>query len=62
MTEQDAAGLIGYRCGVEWMTLRDWFAGQTLQGLLAGNSVYHFDTASSEAYLAADAMLEARKK
>lgn len=47
---------------VQGMTLRDWFAGMALQGLLASKSVYHFDTASAEAYSAADAMMEARKK
>lgn len=62
MTEQDAAGLSRYSGGVDGITLRDWFAGMALQGMLSAKSVYHFDTASAEAYLAADAMLESRKK
>lgn len=44
------------------MSLRDWFAGQALAGILAGSNTggTWADDARS-AYLAADAMLAARK-
>jgi hypothetical protein len=45
------------------MTLRDWFAGQALAGLL-GNSNYGPPNSKEDAnmaYLIADAMLEARE-
>lgn len=45
------------------MTLRDWFAGQALVGLLAsdpGSTTWEVD--AENAYLAADAMLAARSK
>ncbi len=47
----------------EGMSLRDWFAGQALAGILANTdwtSNSHRE-ASEFAYLQADAMLEARK-
>ena len=50
------------------MTLRDWFAGKALEGLLAGEpdaGNYHERMASSEtaerAYELADAMLKAKE-
>ena len=49
------------------MTLRDWFAGQAMAGLLANERINAFDgaytpkMAAEDAYTAADAMLEARK-
>ena len=54
----------------ESMSLRDWFAGQALAGLLAGRSYDHALTdpggvkgaAASDAYKVADAMLAARTK
>ena len=47
------------------MTLRDWFAGQAMAGMLTIGNLY--DTYSEEqvargAYAQADAMMEARKK
>ena len=44
------------------MSLRDWFAGMALQGLLKpfGDNPLHHDLAWA-AYLIADAMLEARQ-
>lgn len=52
------------------MSLRDWFAGQALQGWLASypESGFHpvksgnLDEVASEAYAMADAMLRARSK
>jgi len=50
------------------MTLRDWFAGQALVGLCAGDNVYipkgcqWGETMAKTAYEFADAMMEARKK
>ena len=45
------------------MTLRDWFAGQALSGLLGGVPVSHlsFKNIGSEAYAYADAMIAARE-
>jgi hypothetical protein len=43
------------------MTLRDWFAGQALAGLLASHEInMPFDVVAPMAYRHADAMLEAR--
>jgi hypothetical protein len=43
------------------MTLRDWFAGQALCGLLArAGEDMRFETAARESYGLADAMLKAR--
>jgi hypothetical protein len=43
------------------MTLRDWFAGQALAGLLASNeNNMPFDVVAPLAYRHADAMLKAR--
>jgi len=48
------------------MTLRDWFAGQALAGLLANSAAtsgtgYTPAMAAGDAYATADKMLEARK-
>lgn len=43
------------------MTLRDWFAGQALAGLLANGGAAFWDRDAQNAYAAADAMLAARK-
>ena len=53
------------RYGNQGMTLRDWFAGQAMAGMLTIGNLY--DTYSEEqvargAYAQADAMMEARKK
>lgn len=46
----------------EGMTLRDWFAGQWLTGMLAGGAKFEGpEMIASEAFAVADAMLEARK-
>lgn len=47
----------------EGMTLRDWFAGQALAGMLAHpttNPGMTWDVYAEEAYYMADAMLKAR--
>jgi hypothetical protein len=46
----------------EGMSLRDWFAGQALAGMLAGEPGAHLATPriGIEAYAVADAMLAAR--
>jgi hypothetical protein len=49
------------------MTLRDWFAGQALAGICSSTTDEFRDTTdwsieASDAYRAADAMLEARAK
>ncbi len=47
------------------MSLRDWFAGLAMQGLLASEteeSTSTYPGLSVMAYLQADAMMEARKK
>ena len=47
------------------MTLRDWFAGQALSGLLAseaGVAPYPYDWAAERSFILADAMLAARSK
>ena len=45
------------------MSLRDWFAGQALAGLVADSSLYSTTkTEAQEAYELADAMLQERKK
>ncbi len=43
------------------MTLRDWYAGLAMQGMLE-NYVRNFDLLAIEAQQAADAMLKARAK
>ena len=50
----------GYEDG---MTLRDYFAGQVLNGLFAGNNTGGpIDALAERAYIYADAMLEERDK
>lgn len=51
------------------MTLRDWFAGQIMMGVIANGGLAYADPGrtyaqrlASEAYIHADAMLEARGK
>ena len=44
------------------MTLRDWFAGQALTGIIALDYGCEPNELSHDAYLIADAMLEYRKE
>jgi hypothetical protein len=49
--------------GHNGMTLRDYFAGQALTGLLAGrqpNNAYPLEYLAETSYATADAMIEAR--
>jgi len=54
-----------YQYGVRYggMTLRDWFAGQALAGMLAkyGIEDSSVETMTEDCYLHADAMLKARE-
>jgi hypothetical protein len=43
------------------MTLRDWFASQALQGLLASTKTSDGLTIAKDAYILADAMLRVRE-
>jgi hypothetical protein len=53
------SGQIAY--GRKGMTLRDWFAGQALAGLLANpDGEYDYNGAARDAFGFADAMLKAR--
>ncbi len=47
--------------GESGMTLRDWFAGMALQGILAGGGDYDAGLMEREAYQRADAMLAAKE-
>lgn len=42
------------------MSLRDWFAGQALAGMLAGEGATTWEGDASNAYKVADAMIAAR--
>lgn len=44
------------------MSLRDWFAGQALVGILAAESASTWERDAQNAYKAADAMLAEREK
>lgn len=44
------------------MSLRDWFAGQALCGIMSGSSRTNFEMVSKESYKLADAMLNHREK
>lgn len=44
------------------MTLRDWFAGMALTGILSNNEFPSWDLAAQQAYNAADAMLKEKEK
>lgn len=44
------------------MSLRDWFAGQALSGLLTRNTSMEMIVRCKQAYNYADTMLAARKK
>lgn len=58
----DLAGIVD--CGAEGMTLRDWFAGQVLAGMMADEGLAigekQFSIDAARAYAMADAMIMAR--
>ena len=65
VTARDSSGEIARQMqatGVAGMTLRDWFAGMALQGLLAGSENMSIDTAARLSYTAADMMIAERAK
>jgi hypothetical protein len=49
-----------HRTDVKGMTLRDYFAGQALLGLLASDVTSPLETFVKQSYRVADAMLKAR--
>ena len=70
MTEEIEDGGPAFACGDHThggqggMSLRDWFAGQALTGMLAdpnSDTDLTFATIASDCYSMADAMLKARK-
>ncbi len=59
--EADGQPMSATEYGLGGMSLRDWFAGQALAGLLASPETnMPFDVAAPLAYRHADAMLKAR--
>lgn len=48
--------------GQEGMTLRDYFAGQALAGIMQSSSIFPADSAASRAYTVADSMLKERRR
>ncbi len=57
----------GHPASIPGMSLRDWFAGQAIAGLLSGLGAQTLSPAAAEitaaeAFLTADAMLEQRAK
>jgi hypothetical protein len=46
----------------EGMELRDWFAGQALEGLLASEVIDTMDSFAIRSYLLADLMMKQRKE
>lgn len=73
MTDDDNRDILAFPMAVPsgWemmqtgMSLRDWFAGQALDGLLAGRTpgaMYTPEQAAGSAYIIAQAMLVERRK
>ncbi len=50
----------GHPASVPGMSMRDWFAGQALQGLISAKGYHERSVAATDAYNLADAMLAAR--
>jgi hypothetical protein len=67
MTQQDNGGpafptVAGQTVYSNGMSLRDWFAGQALAGLLASGGAADWSNDADNAYRAADAMIAERYK
>jgi hypothetical protein len=58
---KDGGPAFPYRDRYPGMTLRDWFAGQALAGLLASKGYHERSVAATDAFNLADAMLTARE-
>lgn len=54
----------GVMMGSSGMTLRDWFAGQALSGMLHGGDpdAQHWEVIAAEAFKLADAIIRARQR
>ncbi len=57
----NAHGVVTWESGFGGMTLRDWFAGQVMVGIMAYGHSESTEESAHNAYTIADAMLEARK-
>ena len=62
MSDMPAFPVVGTEVDSTGMTLRDYFAAQAMQGLLAAREGYTTDEIGDYAYDIADAMLLARIK
>lgn len=51
----------GTACQYRGLTMRDWFAGKAMQGMLAASENYPTPELADYAYQVADAMLRARE-
>jgi hypothetical protein len=62
--QDERLGEVGLREGSDGMSLRDWFAGRALAGIISADGAQYFDAYTPHAvtaYKQADAMLAARE-